>query len=165
VRVPSTLVHSPSSGSIFKHEYLNHKGPSLVPPFTHLNGTPSRKFCQEDFRYRVKLYLPDSVRKTFNTGLNCIRPSRSQAANHRLWYHLLGNPRGQNRGDLTRMRTEPNPHKTMTPHSIQNLKTLGLWIFFLIRCSNFSFLLNVRLGLTFEYLSLKWMSWEKKIND
>jgi len=34
--------------------------------------------------------------------------------------------RGRNRGDLTRMRTEPNPYKRMTPPSTQNLKALGL---------------------------------------
>jgi len=41
----------------------------------------------------------------------------------------------------------------MTPPSIQNLKALGLRIFFLIGCSTFSFLPNVRLRLTLEYLT------------
>jgi len=66
---------------------------------------------------------------------------------------LLGNPRGQNRGDLTRMRTEPNPYKGMTPLSTQNLKALGLWVFFLICCPTFSFLLNVGHRLTLGYLT------------
>ena len=57
----STLILFPSSRSIFKHEYLTHKQPSLVPPFTHLNET-----C-----------LPEtSVRKTFDTRSNCTRLSR-----------------------------------------------------------------------------------------
>jgi len=51
------------------------------------------------------------------------------------------------------MRTEPNPHKRMTLPSTQNLKALGLWVFFLICCSNFSFLLNVGLRLTLGYLT------------
>jgi len=34
----SKLMHFPSSGRIFKHEYLIHNRPSLVSPFT-LNGT------------------------------------------------------------------------------------------------------------------------------
>jgi len=41
----------------------------------------------------------------------------------------------------------------MTSPSTQNLKTLGLWVFFLICCSNLLFLLNVRLRLTLEYLT------------
>jgi len=36
------------------------------------------------------------------------------------------------------MRTEPT-YKRMTPPSTQNLKALGLWVFFLIYCSTFSF--------------------------
>jgi len=51
------------------------------------------------------------------------------------------------------MRIEPNPHKGMTPPSTQNLKELGLWVFFLICCSTFSFLLNVGLRLTLGYLT------------
>jgi len=58
------------------------------------------------------------------------------------------------------MRTEPT-YKGMTPPSTQNLKALGLWVFFLICCSTFSFLRNVGLKLTLRYLtnlSLKWES-------
>jgi len=56
----TTLIHSPSSGSILKPEYMTHD-PSLVPPFTHLYGT----------------HLPGiTIRKTFDTWLNCTRPSR-----------------------------------------------------------------------------------------
>jgi len=51
------------------------------------------------------------------------------------------------------MRTEPNPYKGMTPPSTQNLKALGFRIFFLICCSTFSFLPNVGLRLTLEYLT------------
>ena len=61
----TTLIHSLSSGSIFKHEYLNHKRPSPVPPFTHLYGTR----------------LPETtIRKTFDTGSNCTRPSHKPTA-------------------------------------------------------------------------------------
>jgi len=42
----------------------------------------------------------------------------------------------------------------MTPPSIQNLKALGLWVFLLICCSTFSFLPNVGLRLTLEYLTI-----------
>ena len=40
----------------------------------------------------------------------------------------------------------------MKPPSTQNLKALGLWVFFLIYCSTFSFLHNVWLKLTLGYL-------------
>jgi len=42
----------------------------------------------------------------------------------------------------------------MTPPSTQNLKALDLQVFFLICCSTFSFLPNVRLRLTLEYLTI-----------
>jgi len=42
----------------------------------------------------------------------------------------------------------------MTSPSTQNLKALGLWVFFLICCLTFSFLLNVGLRLTLEYLTI-----------
>jgi len=43
----------------------------------------------------------------------------------------------------------------MTPTSTQNLKALGLWVFFFICCSTLSFLLNVGLRLTLGYHLLK----------
>jgi len=52
------------------------------------------------------------------------------------------------------MIIEPNPYKRMTPPSTQNLKTLGFWVSFLICCSTFSFLPNVGLRLTLEYLTI-----------
>ena len=51
------------------------------------------------------------------------------------------------------MKTEPT-YKGMTPPSTQNLKALGLWVFFHIYCSTFSFLPNVGLRLTLEYLTI-----------
>jgi len=66
---------------------------------------------------------------------------------------LLGKLRRKHQGDQTRMRQEFNPYKGMTPPSTQNLKALGLWVFFLICCSTFSFLLNLKLRLTLEYLT------------
>jgi len=62
------------------------------------------------------------------------------------------NPRGYNRGDLTRKRNGPNIHKRMTPPLTQNLKAVGLWVFFLIYCLTFSFLFNVRLRLLIKYI-------------
>jgi len=46
----------------------------------------------------------------------------------------------------------------MTPPSTQNLKALGSWVFFLICCSTFSFLPNVELRLTLEYLRVSPLS-------
>ena len=60
---------------------------------------------------------------------------------------------GKTLGDLTIMRTEPNPYKRMTPPSTKNLKSLCLRVFFLICYSTFSFLPNVKLRLTLEYLT------------
>ena len=60
----------------------------------------------------------------------------------------------KHRGDQTRMRTESNLYKGMTPPSTQNLKTLGLWVFFLIYYLTFSFLLDVWLRLTLGYLTI-----------
>jgi len=51
------------------------------------------------------------------------------------------------------MRQELDPHKGMKPPATQNLKALGLWVFFLICCSTFSFLLNVGLRFTLGYLT------------
>ena len=42
----------------------------------------------------------------------------------------------------------------MTPPLTQNLKALGLWVFFLIYCSTFSFLVNVGFKLTLGYLTV-----------
>jgi len=49
------------------------------------------------------------------------------------------------------MRQKLDPYNGMTPTSTQNLKALGLWIFFFIYCLTFSFLVNVKLRLTFRY--------------
>jgi len=59
------------------------------------------------------------------------------------------------RGNTEEMKhneTRVNPYKGITPPSTQNHKVLGLWVFFLIRFSTISFLLNVGLRLTLEYL-------------
>jgi len=55
-------------------------------------------------------------------------------------------PRGFHWGDTT-------PHKILTPLSTQNLKAMGLWALILIWCSTFSFLINVGLRLTLEFLT------------
>jgi len=70
----STLIHFPSSGSILKPEYITHD-PSLVPPFTHLYGTR----------------LPEiTIRKTFDTRSNCIRPSHKPTALIPICYKISG---------------------------------------------------------------------------
>jgi len=47
-----------------------------------------------------------------------------------------------------------NPHKWMIPPSTQNLKTMGLWVLFLICCLTISFILNMGLRLTLGYLTV-----------
>jgi len=77
----STLIHSPSSGSIFKPEYIIHD-PLLVPPFTHLYGTR----------------LPEiSIRRLSIQGQTVL----AQAANQRLLYHLLGEFEGENTKEIS----------------------------------------------------------------
>ena len=53
---------------------------------------------------------------------------------------------------ISTMRHELDSHKELTTSLTQNLKTVCLSVFLLICCSTFSFLLNVRLRLTFEFL-------------
>jgi len=65
---------------------------------------------------------------------------------------LLGKSEGEIPGRSHKNVTRANPYKVMTPPSPQNLKALGLWVFFLICCSTISFLLNVELRLTLGYL-------------
>ena len=65
------------------------------------------------------------------------------------WENTRGKP-----GRSQTMRTEPISYKGMTPPSTQNLKALDLRVFFLICCSTFSFLPNVGLRLTLEYLTI-----------
>ena len=107
---------------------------SLVLPFTHL--------------YRT--HLPEiTIRKTFDTGSNCTRPKAKTIGSDTTCWE---NPRAKPWGDLTRMRIEPT-YKGITPPPTQNLKAIGLRVFFLIYCSTFLFLPNVRLRLTLEYLT------------
>jgi len=69
-----------------------------------------------------------------------------------LW--LLREFEGHNWGDLIRRRNRPNIHKKMTSPLTQNLKRVGLWVFFLIYCLIFSFLFNVRLRLALGFLTV-----------
>jgi len=64
--------------------------------------------------------------------------------------------------DRVSLRMIPIPEHE--PILIQNLKTLGLWIFFLIYCSTFLFLPNVGLRLILEYLTEKIEKVESKNN-
>ena len=66
---------------------------------------------------------------------------------------VLGKFEGENRKDKQEWEQDQT-YKGMTPPSIQNLKALGLWVFFLICCSTFSFLSNVGLRLTLGYLTI-----------
>jgi len=127
------MIHSPSSGS--NRPQVHYHDPSLIPPFTHLYGTR----------------LPEiSIWKTFDTGSNCIRPSRKPTT----LILLVEKIRGGNRGDLKQWELSHTTYKGMTPPSTQNLKALGLCVFFLICCSIFSFLPNLGLRLTLEYLKI-----------
>jgi len=62
------------------------------------------------------------------------------------------NPRVHNWENLTRRRNRSNVHKGMTPLLTENLKVVGLWVFFLIYCLTFSFLFNVGLKLAVGFL-------------
>jgi len=59
-------------------------------------------------------------------------------------------------------------HKGLTRLLTQNLKVMNLWVFILIWCSTFSFLLNVRFRLTLGFPTRTWMKknrrklWKKK---
>jgi len=64
----------------------------------------------------------------------------------------LGESKRGNLGETNKNEIRVNPYKEMTSPSTQNLKTLGFWVFFLIYFLTFSFLFNVRLRLTLEYL-------------
>jgi len=109
---------------------------TLVHIGVRLPKTSVRK--TEDFRFRGQIvHICVPVTKT----------------NHQLWSTCWENRGEKHRGDLTRMRTEPNPYKRITPPSTQNLKALGLWVFFPICCSTISFLLNVGLRLTLGFLT------------
>jgi len=68
----------------------------------------------------------------------------------------LGNLRGQNWADLTRMKTEPNPYKEMTPSLTQNLKALGILFYMLLNFLSHSWDLESLGYLT--NLPLKWES-------
>ena len=77
-------------------------------------------------------------------------PSRKPSALIPLARRIRGGKPGKSHKNETRV----NPYKRMTPPPTQNLKALGLWVFFLIYCSTFSFLPNVGLRLTLEYLRI-----------
>jgi len=71
-----------------------------------------------------------------------------------IYGELLGESKGENLGRSHKNETRANPYKGITPPSTQNLKALSLWVFFLICCSTFSFLLNVGLRFTLGYLTI-----------
>jgi len=110
---------------------------SLVSLFTHLNGTCLPKTSvSKTFDTGIKLYSSKPVTQTIGSDTTC-------------WE----NPKGETPGRSHKNENKSPIHKGMTPPSTQNLKTLGLWIFFIICCSTFSFLVNVRLRLTLGYLT------------
>ena len=192
----STLIHSPSNGSILKPEYITHD-PSLVSSFTHLmrhaclkppSGRLSILMTPHLYRHshtymghtclkppsgRLSILMTPHLYRCSHTymGHACLKPPSgrlsiqgqtvlAQAVNHRLWYHLLGENRGGTTGEINKNETRVNPCKGMTSPSTQNLKALGLWVFFLICCLTFSFLLNVGLRLTLRYLTNLPFKWE-----
>ena len=66
---------------------------------------------------------------------------------------LVGRIQEGNTREISNNENGVNPNKRITSPSTQNLKALGLRVFFLICCSTFSFLPNVGLRLTLEYLT------------
>ena len=92
--------------------------PLLVPPFTHLYGT----------------HLPKtSIKKTFDTGSNWAHSSGDKDEPSAL-IPLAGKIWGGNTEKISRELSHTT-YNGMTPHSIQNLKALSLWVLFLICCS------------------------------
>jgi len=90
--------------------------------------------------------LPEiTIRKTFDTGSNYTHPSRKPTA----LIPLVGRLQGKKHpGRSHKNEIRANPYKGMTPPSTQNLKELGLWIFFLICC--LTFLLEITIRKTFD---------------
>ena len=127
----SILVHSPSSGSTF-----SNTSTLLTTVVYTLKLDMLVYLHQKDFRYRNQIILVWA----------------SHCPNHRLWYHLLEISRGETLGRSNKNETRVKPTQGMVPPSTQNLKTLSLWVFFLICYSTFSFLLNVRLRVILKYL-------------
>jgi len=118
-----------------------------VPPLPHwyttltctaihtlIRDTLAWNHHQKDFRYRVKLYSPRP--QTNGSDTTCWENTREKLERSH------------------KNETRANPYKGMTPPSTQNLKTLGLRVFFLTCCSTFSFLSNVGLRLILEYLTI-----------
>jgi len=58
---------------------------------------------------------------------------------------MLGKSRRKTLGRLNNNETWVKPYKELTSPSIQNFKTLTLWVLFLICCLTYSFLLNTEL--------------------
>ena len=135
VSLSSTLIHSPSSGSNSQPEYVTHDLYRRSHTYTG-HGTRLPEITIRKARLSIQ-------------GQTVL----AQAANQRLWYHLLRESEGETRGRSHKNENWAKPHKGMTPPSTQNLKALGLWVFFLICCSTFSFIPNVGLRLTLEYLT------------
>jgi len=146
-------------------EYLTISPSSESPSYTLIHS-PSSESPLEQKQTTPYLYR----RWHTYTGHACLKPLSgrlsiqgqnvlAQAENHWLWYHFLGKFEGKSLGRLNKNETRAKPHKGMTPPSTQNLKALGLLVFFLICCSNFSFLPNVELRLTLEYLTVCRNSW------
>ena len=71
------------------------------------------------------------------------------------YIYMLGESEGATPERSHKNENKSPTHKAMTPPSTQNLKTLSLWVFFLIYVAQlFSFLPNVGLRLTLEYLPI-----------
>ena len=126
----STFSFIPNVGFRLTLEYLTIS-PSSESLFSTLIHSPfERKHSQPEYI----TYDPSLV--TNNSDTTC-------------WE----NPRGKHWGDLYN-ENWAKPISGMTPPSTQNLKALSLWVLFLIYCSTFSFLPNVGLRLTLEYLTI-----------
>jgi len=91
-----------------------------------------------------------SVRKTFDTGIK-LYSSNPQIIGSDTTY--LKNPREKHWGDLKQWELSHTIYKEWHHLQQKTFKTLGLWVFFFICCSTFSFLFNVGLKFTLEFLT------------
>ena len=90
----------------------------------------------------------------YDSHPNCKKQSLREPKLFLLWFvvmNVLGEFEGHNQRDLNKNEKWAKLHKEITPPSIQNFKAVGLWVFFLIYCSIYSFLPNVRLRFTLGY--------------
>jgi len=167
----STLIHSPSSGSILKLEYIT-LDLSLVPSWYHLLGesegeTPEISHTMRHEPTYRGMMLPSTqnlkairfasllsierkqttpylyCRSHTYTGHACLKPSSGRlliqghpSRKPTTLILLVGRIREGKPGRSQTMRTDPTHIRNDTTLT-QNLKVLGLWVFFFYMLINF----------------------------